>query len=258
MESGVRNSRPGRRSAGFTLVELLVVIGIIAILIALLLPALRKAQESARRTVCLSNLHQVHVFITMYAQQYKDAVPIGYSGNGASAAKQNNYFLSRTGGGSTRLVGLGVFFGANLLREGKGTALFCPSTESPFHKYDNPPDNLWPPTLETVRCSYSARTLDDVIWATSGPVMVTKRDGTPTTLPKLTKLRDMALVADIMSSPTRVDTCHVQGFNVLYSHGAARWFHRKDVHQALEQCLGAFNPSKDQYQDQIWARFDQP
>src|SRR5687768_14266023 len=178
MESKVDQSRLRIGSSrGFTLVELLVVIGIIAILIALLLPALRKAQEGARRTVCLSNLHQVHVFMTMYAQQYKDAVPIGYSGNAASAAKQNNYFLSRTSSAGTRLVGLGVFFGANLLREGKGTALFCPSTESPFHQYDHAPENPWPPSLDTVRSSYSTRTLDDVIWPPSGPLMVTKRDG---------------------------------------------------------------------------------
>src|SRR3954470_21487292 len=115
------------KSRGFTLVELLVVIGIIAILIALLLPALKKAQEGARRTVCLSNLHQIHTFMVMYAQQSKDVVPLGYSGN-APGAKQNNYFLSRDGGGviGVRLVNMGVFFSANLLKEGRGTALFCP------------------------------------------------------------------------------------------------------------------------------------
>jgi prepilin-type N-terminal cleavage/methylation domain-containing protein len=248
------------KSRGFTLVELLVVIGIIAILIVLLLPALRKAQESARRTVCLSNLHQVHTFMVMYAQQSRDQIPLGYSGPpNATAAKQNNYFLSRTASGGTRLVNMGLFFQANLLREGKGTALFCPSTQSPFHLYDNPPDNVWPPSLDTVRCAYSVRPMDDVIFATTGPLMATKRDGvTPADLPRLPKLKDMAIVADITSSPTRVDTCHVQGFNVLYSHGGARWFGRKDVEIPLQACLGAFSAAKDVYQDQIWARFDQP
>jgi prepilin-type N-terminal cleavage/methylation domain-containing protein len=247
------------KSRGFTLVELLVVIGIIAILIALLLPALKKAQEGARRTVCLSNLHQIHTFMVMYAQQYKDVVPLGYSGN-APGAKQNNYFLSRDGGAAgVRLVNMGVFFAANLLREGKGTALFCPGVNHPSHMYDNPPDNLWPPTLETTRCAYSVRPLDDVIWQASAPVPISKRDGvTPADMPKLTRLRDMAIVADITSSPTRVDTCHVQGFNVLYSHGGAHWFDRKKVETPLQACLGAFSPAKDPYQDQIWAAFDEP
>jgi prepilin-type N-terminal cleavage/methylation domain-containing protein len=254
----MESTRPKVR--GFTLVELLVVIGIIAILIALLMPALRRAQESARRTVCLSNLHQIHTFLIMYSQSYKDQVPLGCSGaSGPTAAKQNNYFLSRTGGGTTRLVGLGMFFGANLLREGKGTALFCPSVNSPFHLYDNPPDNVWPPSADTVRCAYSTRTLDDVVFTTTGaPFPVVTRTNTEGSMPRWMKLKDMAIVADIMSSPTRVDTAHVQGFNVLYSHGAAVWFARKDVEVPLQQCLGAFSPAKDQYQDQIWARFDRP
>jgi hypothetical protein len=153
---------------------------------------------------------------------------------------------------------MGLFFQANLLREGKGTALFCPSTQSPFHLYDNPPENLWPPSLDTTRCGYSVRPVDDVIFATSGPLMVVKRDGTEAIMPRLTRLKDKAIVADITSSPTRVDTCHVTGFNVLYSHGGARWFDRKVVEIPLQQSIGAFSASKDPYQDQIWAKFDQP
>src|SRR5688572_32039938 len=63
--------RPDRRVNGFTLVELLVVVGIIAVLVGILMPALSSAREQARRTQCASNLRQFAHGSILMANQAK-------------------------------------------------------------------------------------------------------------------------------------------------------------------------------------------
>ncbi len=74
------NKAPKRkcfRPAGFTLIELMMVISILAILASLLFPVFAQAREKARQTSCASNLRQLGMSVAMYAQDYDDRYPIG-------------------------------------------------------------------------------------------------------------------------------------------------------------------------------------
>jgi prepilin-type N-terminal cleavage/methylation domain-containing protein/prepilin-type processing-associated H-X9-DG protein len=89
-----------RRRRGFTLVELLVVIGVIALLIAILLPALAKARRSARDVACQSNLRQIGLALNAYAADHKGSLPPGYvtfvDGEDAYWAHYVNWYVTKT------------------------------------------------------------------------------------------------------------------------------------------------------------------
>jgi len=86
-------------SSAFTLIELLVVIGIIALLAAILLPALGRARETAKSVSCISNLHSIGLSLHTYSANYADFYPLAYqflNGEGEKASQgdgiQRGYF----------------------------------------------------------------------------------------------------------------------------------------------------------------------
>src|SRR6187402_909555 len=93
-----RSDRPTAQRA-FTLVELLVVIGIIAVLIALLLPTLNRAREAARGVQCLSNLRQLAQATIMFADDHRGFMPA--QGGGAILIQDKNTDAYKTATAST-------------------------------------------------------------------------------------------------------------------------------------------------------------
>lgn len=126
-----QNAAPGH---AFTLIELLVVIAVIAILAALLLPALASAREQGRRTVCLSNDRQIGLAVQLYAQDNSGRIP--YGPKSPPFTNPSNFYPS-TGAPTSLLslqsgapVGLGLLLQHYLAAQPR--VLFCPSTDQPL------------------------------------------------------------------------------------------------------------------------------
>ncbi len=119
------------RAQAFTLVELLVVIGIIALLIAILLPTLSRAREAGRSVKCLSNLRSIGQAMSLYTVDFKGRVVPGFvqtldAGNGTSR-RQTYASLLVNGGYVPGIVDEGGALSGNPV--GRETILQCPNGE---------------------------------------------------------------------------------------------------------------------------------
>lgn len=238
-QSEIRNPR----FRAFTLVELLVVIGIIAVLIAVLLPTFAKARHAAQRTACLSNLRQVHQAFYLYSLKSNGRVPIGYR----TASKQfNSMVFSSTAGG--RWVLFGLLSQARLAPAPQ--VYFCPAETNSKFMY-NTLENPWPasttPTAN-IQAGYGAR-----------PEVEIPDDLAGVALPRLEQFKSRAIFADLTSARYRVVSRHGSGINVLYGDGAARWVALAAFDQpAASWPEPAFPPSPlfNSTMDAIWAALD--
>jgi len=96
VDNGRATPRAASRRAGFSLVELLVVIGIIAVLAGLVLTVRSRASEGARSVQCLNNLRQIGMAMTLYAQSNDQAFPFGSPGGRPTELKED-WIYFRTG-----------------------------------------------------------------------------------------------------------------------------------------------------------------
>jgi prepilin-type N-terminal cleavage/methylation domain-containing protein len=289
-----------RSRRAFTLVELLVVIGIIAILIGILLPALNSARERARRAVCLSNLRSIGQLFQIYANANKDQIPIGVSGD----EMQFNYVIwRRAAGGAPKYQAFGLLHMTGLMQDPH--VFHCPSDVSPYYQFDTDL-NPWPvepgpwaegtpvhdatgAEITGVRVGYSARPIDNddsqygtpvkaaagvtPRWTGGGREIYWVRGGTPPShveyqvawnaptkarkCPTKTSMKDKAIFSDIQTVPERLDQRHIQGMNVLYGNGGAKWVDKSEFIDDLRKCNDPFNgKTYNAYQRSIWLAFD--
>ncbi len=232
----------------FTLVELLVVIGIIALLIAILMPALSKAREQANNVKCLSNLRQLGTVYQLYANQNKDQIPIGYS----TGQSWTGYFISDSSGAFGLM---GCIYQANLMDAPQ--AFYCPSQNDPRWQFQTP-ENPWPPGVAGVltRVGYTSR--PSVEWAGAIP---------KTPMARMTRLKNKAILSDVLGIPLSspdFTSVHHKKVNVLFADRSARPVDTAayDKQQKQIQSVG-FSATMSLYLDEtnpdadtIWNNFD--
>ena len=231
------------RHRAFTLVELLVVIGIMGLLMGLLLPVVTKARATARATQCANNLRQLGALYLIYAQQNDEQVPLGVSvsttadlpfpdiDRDAGPAADPGYFTNRNhyiwALGRPSAAG-GPLLVSGLLKTAIAKILYCPADVHGKKFAFNTPANPWPErngklpegTEKINTCiDYAVRPVMDTEWV-HDPIhlLVVYPD-----MPRLFRLKTAAIIAELPQVPPANHGSGASTFiNVLYGDGAVR------------------------------------
>jgi prepilin-type N-terminal cleavage/methylation domain-containing protein len=233
----------------FTLIELLVVVAIFGILVSLLMPALNKVREQTRRSVCMSNLQQIGVSQTTYANEYD-----GYLVLGTLTTFQNNYwFWVHTEG----YLGWGLYYplyDAGLVNSPE--VWYCPSNTLTGMQF-NSDINKWAPKERNAgfRAGYSSRSTFKVLGG--------KRTvdgwyyGIPPNSVKLMQMESQVIMTDPVVSPGSTSRRHLDGVNALNVDISVSWKQRgrfKSVQDTLIR--GPWTSANNSKMEQIYELMD--
>lgn len=252
-----RTPRPVARA--FTLIELLVVIAIIAILAAMLLPALGKAKERALRVNCVSNLKQVGIGVAMYISENEDKLPPNRV-NPTSGSVWYPYEIGRQTAVNVWSAGphnLGSLWQSKDIPDPK--IFYCPSGRRfPGNfRYDTYAQvSAWPfgqPTSDPsynqgiVRSGYSyfpqSKTKETITGKTIAKIVTTRVNGVDYNLLKSSDLDvSKAMATDLVYSSAPESQPHrdggVGGLNALFGDGHVKFQSQKTVPTAFTGIYG--------------------
>ena len=159
MSLGRKNGVMQAKKAGFTLIELLVVIAIIALLMGILMPAMSRVRESAKRAVCSSQVKQIGVAMAAYASDNESSMPV-YNSNNTNTNPYlliHSYALYRSESLYVDADGKPLPMKLAVLYEGKYIAdpkvFYCPSNMNLLYKFESYND---PPPWGTLPQNFNA------------------------------------------------------------------------------------------------------